>query len=83
MQMRSDMLWSSRCCLHDVELPKSNAKSIDRRITRSACKSQQLFLGSFGGSSKLGEFLPTIPMFITFMAPVSNRHGPIFSFLVD
>ena len=74
---------SSKCRLGDIQLPKSDTVSVDGRIAGSTGKSEQLFLCSFCGSSKLGELLPTISVFIPFMASVPNRHGSIFSFLID
>ena len=79
------MCWrgSSTCRLGDIQLPKSDAVSVDGRIAGSTRKPEQLFLCSFCGSSELGELLPTISVLIPFMASVPNRHGSIFPFLID
>ena len=69
--------------LGNVELPKPNSKSVSCRITCSAGKPQQLFLGCLRSSFKFGEFLSAVTMLVSFVASVPNRHSPVFPLLVD
>lgn len=66
-----------------LELSKPDAKPVGGVVACPACEPKQLFLGCLGSSSEFRELLSSVAMFVAFVPSVSDRHRPVFAFLVN
>ena len=67
----------------NLQFSKPNAKPVPCIVTRSACEPKELLLRCFRRSLQFRKFLSAVAMFVPFVTPISNRHSPVFPFLID